>query len=235
MISGKADDVGPDALGVLPVLVLVLAAVGAHEGVHQGHVHLLGRHDHRLEMADDLLPMCGIGMQRVGVVAEPGDRESLRVDLVDDLAGLGRRQVGDVDMARAGVSPRLTPLRGQQAISSTSKPDAAAQSATSTSGVSGNGAVRKPSFMREPPPGSVVAWSTLARTLDPPAALGAGLDRVADEHLFVAVRERRVDRAVRRPAGRDVGVHGPEAGAEGVGKALDVAARAGAPPHAPGR
>src|SRR5450756_1792225 len=48
-------------------------------------------------------------------------------------------------------------VRGQHAISRTSKPAPAAQSATSMSGVAGNGAVRKPSFIAADPPGSTGA------------------------------------------------------------------------------
>ena len=39
--------------------------------------------------------------------------------------------------------------------------------------------------------------------LDPAALAGALRDGVADEHLVVAVRERRVERALGRPAGGD--------------------------------
>ncbi len=52
----------------------VLARVGAHERVDVRDVHLLGRGDDVLEVADDRLAMGGIGVERVRVVAEPGDR-----------------------------------------------------------------------------------------------------------------------------------------------------------------
>ena len=62
-------------------------------------------------------------------------------------------------------------LRGQQAISRTSKPATAAQSATSMSGVAGNGAVRNPSFIAVEPPGSTGGLRRSCRPgdLDPPA------------------------------------------------------------------
>ena len=50
-------------------------------------------------------------------------------------------------------------------------------------------------------------------------------DRVADEHLVVAVGERRVRRPLRRAARDDVRVDRPEQRAERVREALDVAAR----------
>ena len=46
-----------------------------------------------------------IRVERVRVEPEAGDRQALRGDLVDDLGRLARRQVGDVDVARAGVAP----------------------------------------------------------------------------------------------------------------------------------
>ena len=95
-------------------------------------------------------------------------------------------------------------VRGQQAISMLSKPLAAVQSTTSMSGVSGNGAVSRPSLIG-------VVRRRVARTrrrrarvaddVDPAPSAGALGDGVVDEHLVVAVGERRVGRAG-RPAGR---------------------------------
>ena len=61
--------------------------------------------------------------------------------------------------------------------------------------------------------------------VDPAAEPGALGDRVADQHLVVAVGERRVRRPLGRPAGDDVGVDRPEERPERVAEALDVAAR----------
>ena len=47
--------------------------------------------DDVLEVADDLLAVGRVGVERVGVEAEAGDREALGRDLVDDLASPGRR------------------------------------------------------------------------------------------------------------------------------------------------
>ena len=208
--------------------VLVLRAVGAHERVDERDVHLLGGGDHVLQVADDLRAMGRVGVERVRVVAETGDRQALGGDLVDDLGGLARRQVRDVDVAacpRTAGSRRSA--RGQQAISRLSKPLAAAQSATSISGVSGNGAVSRPSFI-----GALLCGADgdrLADDLDPAPEARALGDRVVDEHLVVAVGEGRVARVLARAAGRDVRVDRPEVGRERVAEALDVAARQARP------
>ena len=83
-----------------------------------------------------------------------------------------------------------------------SKPFAAVQSATSASGVSGNGAVSRPSLIGRPAPaaGSLAA-SRWRGDVDPAPGPGALGDRVADEHLVVAVGER----GVRRPVGGRAG------------------------------
>ena len=95
--------------------------------------------------------MGGVGVERVRVVAEPGDGEALRGDLVDDLGRLAGGQVRDVDVAVPAYRRVGPEVRGQQAISMLSKPLAAVQSATSVSGVSGNGAVSRPSLIGRRP------------------------------------------------------------------------------------
>ena len=87
-----------------------------------------------------------------------------------------------------------------------SKPFAAVQSATSSSGVSGNGAVSRPSFIEAISEsargrrGRRGAATAVAVDVDPAAVSGALGDRVVDEHLVVAVGERR-RRAGRRSGG----------------------------------
>ncbi len=105
-----------------------------------------------------------------------------------------------------------------------SKPLAAVQSTTSLSGVSGNGAVSRPSFIVRSSAAAGVAVA--ADDVDPAAHAGALGDGVVDEHLVVAVGERR-DRSASAdgPPGDHVGVDRPEEGAERVGEALDVPAR----------
>jgi hypothetical protein len=66
VVVRERDDLGPDAEGLLPVLVLVLRAVAAHERVHQRDVHLLGGRDDVLQVADHLLAMAGSGWSGFG-------------------------------------------------------------------------------------------------------------------------------------------------------------------------
>ena len=104
VVLGELDDARPDLQGILPVLVGVLRGVGADERVHQRDVHLTSRHDHLLQVADDSLAMRWVGVERVRVVPETGDREAFAVDLVGDLASLPVGDVDDVDVARARIA-----------------------------------------------------------------------------------------------------------------------------------
>ena len=122
-----------------------------------------------------------------------------------------------------------------------SNPLAAVQSTTSASGVSGNGAVSRPSLIaRHSPRRDVGDRRACARRgpidVDPATVSGALGDRIADEHLVVAVGEGGVRRPLGRPAGHDVRVDRPEERPERVAEALDVAARqrgGGAPGRRP--
>ena len=150
---GEADDVRPDPERLLPVLVLVLRAVGAHERVDERDVHRLGGGDDVLEVADDLGPMVGIGVERVRVVAETRDGQALRRDLVDDLGRLARRQVRDVDVGGAGVATGRARWSAASRRSRCSRSrSAAVQSTTSVSGVSGNGRGQQAESHRVAPP-----------------------------------------------------------------------------------
>src|SRR6188508_712237 len=106
LVVGEFHDVGPDAQRLFPVVVEVLGSVTTHERVDERDAHLPRRDHHRLEVVRDLLAMLGVGMERVRVVAEAGDRQPLGRELVDDLRGLVVGQVLDVDVARASVAPR---------------------------------------------------------------------------------------------------------------------------------
>ena len=123
----NADDVRPDAQRLLPVLVVVLRRVAAHEGVHERHAHEPARPDHLLDVADHRLAVGRVGVERVGVEAQAArSTRPLRSISRDDLRRLAGGQVGDVDVARPGVAARRRrSVRGQQAISRTSKPFAA--------------------------------------------------------------------------------------------------------------
>ena len=104
VVLRERHDVRPDLERLLPVRVLGLCSVGAHERVDEGDVHLLGGRDHVLEVTDDGLTMRRVRMERVRVVAQPGDRQALAHDLVDDLGRLRCGEVRDIDVGRAGVA-----------------------------------------------------------------------------------------------------------------------------------
>ena len=182
---------------------------------------------------DDLRPMRGVRVQRVRVEAEAGDRQALggrsRRGSRSPAPRTGWRRRCGWCRRSGGSGPAA---RGQQAISRTSKPLAAAQSATSMSGVSGNGAVRKPSFIAAAPPcggGGTVGSS--AADLHPATVRELSSDGVADEHLLVAVRERGVARVGDGAARERRRRRSREDGAERVGEALRVAAGQAAPPR----
>ena len=147
-------------------------AVRAHERVDVRDAHRLGGGDDVPQVADDLGPMVRVGVERVRVVAETRDRQALGGDLVRRSPWPGS-PTGS--RRRCGMCPayrRVGPVvRGQQAISMLSKPLAAVQSATSMSGVSGNGAVSRPSFMVSRLHG-VADGDGVANDVDPAARAG---------------------------------------------------------------
>ena len=148
VVVGEADDVRPDAERLVPVVVLVLRAVGAHERVDERDVHRLGGGDHVAEVADDLLAMLGIGMERVRVVAETGDGQALRPRSRRRArrprpptgsrrrCGWCRRSGGSARWCAASRRSRCS--RSRWRPSSRRRP---------SSGVSGNGAVSRPSLI----------------------------------------------------------------------------------------
>ena len=92
-------------------------------------------------MGQGLLAHAGVGVQRVGVVAEPADLDAAAGQVLDQFLGLAVGQGGHVDVGHAGIAA------GRVVAAGAENPLAAAQSATSVSGVSGKAAVSSPSFM----------------------------------------------------------------------------------------
>ena len=213
---------------LLPVGVLVLGGVAAHERVDERDVHRLGGGDDVPEVADDLgrgapgPDGAGWGSSRAPRSRGPCRRSRRRARSPGSPRGSPRR------CAMVPAYRRVGPLAcGQQAISMLSKPLAAVQSATSISGVSGNGAVSRPSLIgRCASAFAAPTGDRIANDVDPAAESGALGDRVVDEHLVVAVGEGRIGGPCGRATGGDVRVDRPEEGGEGVAEALHVAARA---------
>ena len=96
---------GQICLGVRPVLVDGLGAVAAAEGVDEADAHFPGGGDHLLEVRDDGVAVRLVGVERVGVVAERGDRDGDLGELAGDV--FGRRDVGYIDVTGAGVAAGL--------------------------------------------------------------------------------------------------------------------------------
>ena len=125
-----------------------------------------------------------------------------------------------------GVAAGRTGGRGRHAISMLSKPLSTVHSTTSSSGVLGNGAVSRPSLIAASVrPAGRPAEGRVAADVDTPAAFAGALgDRVTDEHLVVAVGERRIAGMGETDPGATPRRR-PEVGTERVEEALDVTAR----------
>ena len=135
----------------------------------------------------------GIGMEGVRVVAESGDGEALRRDLVDDLGRLAGGQGGDVDVARSRrtggssrscvASTRSRGSRSRRRRTSRRRPSTASRGTGRSAGrVSWRRCLRAGAADRD----------RIAHDVDPPADPGALGDGVVDQHLVVAVGEGRV-------------------------------------------
>src|SRR5262249_18836978 len=88
-----------------PVVLDRLVPITADERVDDLDAETRRRLDHLLEMLDDAFAMRRIGMQRIGIVAEPGD---LHAGLADEPAHARDDvviDVGDVDVRDARVAP----------------------------------------------------------------------------------------------------------------------------------
>ena len=174
-----------------------------------GDAHRLGGGDDVLEVADDLAAMRRVGVERVRVVAEAGDRRGPSRAISSTISRrLARRQVRDVDVARCrrsgGSGRRCAASRRSRCSRSRS---AAVQSTTSSAASRGTArsAGRASSEVRlEARPGRPAARRRPGRRRGRrrPSARASGAlgDRVVDEHLVVAVGERRVGRV--RATGR---------------------------------
>ena len=182
----------------LPVLVEVLRCIAAHERVDEGHAHLLAAASITSFRCAIAAPLTfRIGMQRVRIVAQPRDRQALRVDLVDDLLRPTLREVGDIDVGGAGVATGRPAGRRPAGDLQAFEPARAAQPATSHERCVGEGSRQE----AEPHAGTSARRDGAVRstsTQRPSRALAA--IGIADEHLVVAVGEGRVRRDAR--AGR---------------------------------
>ena len=157
----------------------------------------------------------GIGVERVRVVAEARDRQALaprsrrRARVASPPTGW-RRRCG-ASRHSAGSARSCAASRRSRCSRSRWRPSSRRPR---SSGVSGNGAVSRPSLIGRASTVGAPAGAGSRIDVHPAAEPRALGDGVVDEHLVVAVGERRDSR--RRRTGRpgdDVGVDGPEMGA----------------------
>ena len=180
---------------------------------------LAGGGDDLLQVSDHRLAVRRVGVQRVRIVAEPGDADALLRERRGDLRrpAVGQAVDVDVDWSRRSAGSRRRPPASRRPRASTCRPRRSSRRPSIRS-VSGKGAVSSPSFM----PASLVSR---LRHRHPAALAGAPQHGVAEQHLEVAVLEARPGRARLPPARGDVAIDLPEEREERVGEALDVAAR----------
>src|SRR5687767_1533738 len=77
VVAGVGDDVRPDLQRLRPIVIDVLGCIATAERVHHRQPHPPGGDDDLLQMVDDALAMAEIGMERIRIIAEPGDRKLL--------------------------------------------------------------------------------------------------------------------------------------------------------------
>ena len=79
--------------------------IAANERVDDVDAEARRRLDHLLQMSDDAVAVAGIGMQRIGIIAESGN---LHAGLVHEAAHLGDQSsltLRDIEMGDAGIAP----------------------------------------------------------------------------------------------------------------------------------
>src|SRR5262245_16534156 len=79
--------------------------ITAYEGVDDADIEPRRRADDFQQMADYLLAMLFVRMQRVRIVAEAGDLYAMLVDQIADAADFFVAETRDVDVRHAGVTP----------------------------------------------------------------------------------------------------------------------------------
>src|SRR4029077_2118166 len=88
-----------------PVVLDRFGVIATDEGVDDAHVEPRGGADYFLQVFDDDATVVGVGVQRVGVEAEPGDGDAVFLDQVADAGGVGVGEARDVHVADTGVTP----------------------------------------------------------------------------------------------------------------------------------
>ena len=143
VVFGECDEWTPGAQEARPVVVHAFRPVAAGKCVHGLQSQLLRGDDHFFQMCHAVPRDLGIGIERIRIVAERGERDDVaRAECVDVVVPRLRER-GHVHMRSACPA-------GQHITSMHAKPSARANARTRSSGSSGKMAETKPSFIPAP-------------------------------------------------------------------------------------
>ena len=86
-----------------PVVIDRAGPVAAHERVDAGHPQQRGGINQPVEVLDGRAGDVGIGIERIGIVPQSADLDPRLPNRVENLGGLGGREVNNVDMGHPGI------------------------------------------------------------------------------------------------------------------------------------
>src|SRR5262245_52699398 len=101
-----ANYVGPDGTEERPVVLNTLVRIAADECVDHPQLQFGSGVDYSLEMGGDGTAMFGVGVKRIGIITEAGQRDAAFAGQVADSAGIIVGEVGNVHVA----DPRIAPI-----------------------------------------------------------------------------------------------------------------------------
>ena len=99
------DDLRPNALEERPVRIDRPSGVAANKGIDQANVKPRRGADDFPQMIDDETALLGIGVERVRIVAQRGDGDSILLDQVANLLNPIVIETRHIDVAYAGIAP----------------------------------------------------------------------------------------------------------------------------------
>src|SRR5262249_54923213 len=98
------DNWRPDFAHEHEVLFYITAMIAADEGIDHAQAQQLGSRDDFFEMFRDHFPMRGISIEWIWVITEAGNRHPARIGQVAHLPCLAFAEIGDIEMAHAGIA-----------------------------------------------------------------------------------------------------------------------------------
>ena len=99
------DDVRPDRQEQGPVASNGFGGIAAHESVDDADTDTRSRADDLFQVLDHAAAMVRIGMERIGIIAEPGDRHAGPIYQLQHARRLIVIDLGYVQMTDPGVAP----------------------------------------------------------------------------------------------------------------------------------